>query len=317
MSDESQGRARDLKSAWPVFAIILLIGIAFWGAFSPRQRQVLPERNQDVEPGRTYKVLYVDSYHPTYPPNASIHKGVEDVLLPNKVKIRYTYMDAKHRKTQADQRTAAVRIRREIEEWQPDIVIAADDSASKYLIEPYYKDAGLPVVFIGVNWDSEQYGYPYSNATGQVEVEMVAQLIDKLKEFSKGARVGLLSGNTLTDRNTLNHYRNVLKLEFDKVYLVDDYQDWCEKYRKLQGEVDLIILRNNAGIAGWDEAGAGLLVQQATRVPTGTVSSTSHSAGLGCTAQTRPRRSRKPRGSNATSTSGRTRQRSRRRGGSG
>ena len=42
----------------------------------------------------------------------------------------------------------------EIDAFKPDVVIAADDNASKYLIEPYFKDAALPFVFCGVNWDA-------------------------------------------------------------------------------------------------------------------------------------------------------------------
>ena len=108
----------------------------------------------------TKKVLYIDSYHAEYEPSMIMHKAVSSVLEPAGVEIKFVYMDAKRQKSDELLRIAALSIKSVIEKWEPDIVLAADDAASKYLVMPYYKDADLPFVFIGVNWDVKQYGYP-------------------------------------------------------------------------------------------------------------------------------------------------------------
>lgn len=44
-----------------------------------------------------------------------------------------------------------------------------------------------------VNWDASVYGYPYRNVTGMVEVAGARKLVDLLKDFVKGGKVGLLA----------------------------------------------------------------------------------------------------------------------------
>ncbi len=218
------------------------------------------------------KVLYVDSYHPEYQPSMMIRAGVADVLRPAGVKVKYVFLDAKREKSAGKLRAAALRVKRVIEEWHPDAVIAADDAASKYLIQPYYRDSDLPFVFVGVNWEVRQYGFPYKNVTGQIEVEQVKELLTELRKYARGGRIGLLAGRTLTDRKALEYYENVLGIHFTKVVLVDDFRDWQAAYRALQHQVDLLLFRNHAGISGWDDEKAKELIMAQTVIPTGTMS---------------------------------------------
>lgn len=102
-------------------------------------------------------------------------------------------MDTKRNKSDDFIKEVALKAKNIIETFKPDVVIAADDNASKYLIEPYYKNASLPFVFCGVNWDASVYGYPYRNVTGMVEVAGAKKLVDLLKDFVKGGKVGLLA----------------------------------------------------------------------------------------------------------------------------
>jgi hypothetical protein len=101
-------------------------------------------------------------------------------------------MDTKRHSDESFKIEAAKQAKAEIESVKPDVVIAADDNASKYLVAEYYKDAVIPFVFCGVNWDAAVYGYPYNNATGMVEVTPVPQLVDQLQKVAKGNRVGFL-----------------------------------------------------------------------------------------------------------------------------
>ena len=79
-------------------------------------------------------------------------------------------MDTKRNKSDEYKIAVGREARDLILSWQPDVVITADDNAAKYLIQPYFKDSATPFVFCGVNWTAEEYGFPYSNVTGIVEV---------------------------------------------------------------------------------------------------------------------------------------------------
>jgi hypothetical protein len=43
---------------------------------------------------------------------------------------------------------------KQIEKFSPDLVIASDDNAVKYIVRPHLKD--IFVVFCGVNWSADQ-----------------------------------------------------------------------------------------------------------------------------------------------------------------
>ena len=265
----------------PTLFLFLMITVIFLSGCQQNRAQADVSREEQlaatesevpVNPVEAKKVLYVDSYHVEYEPGIMARDAVQDILEPAGVEIDYIYMDEKNKTSEEEQQQAALAVKEKIETWQPDLVIAADDSASKHLVMPYYKDADIPFVFIGVNWDATQYGYPYSNATGQVEVELIKELIADLQTYAKGDRVGLLSGKTLTDESALGYYENVLDIEFDRVELVDNFETWQEVYVAMQDEVDVLLVRNNSGIEGWDDEAAKDFVREETRIPTGSVS---------------------------------------------
>ena len=69
------------------------------------------------------------------------------------------------------------------------MVTTSDDSAARYLIAEHYRDADLPFVFCGVNWDASVYGFPHRNVTGKVEVSPIPQIISLMREHAAGDRV--------------------------------------------------------------------------------------------------------------------------------
>ena len=83
---------------------------------------------------------------------------------------------------------------------------------------------------------------------GQIEVGLISGLISKLQEFSHGKRLGILTGDTLTDRKSVKFYTENLKLNFDQVSFVHNLDEWKAQFLKLQKSVDLLVLRNNAGV---------------------------------------------------------------------
>jgi hypothetical protein len=219
------------------------------------------------------KIIYVDSYHREYQPNILTRKGFKSGLKGYRFDIHYEFMDAKRKKTEALQMSEALRIKKIIDKQKPDLIVASDDSASKYLIAPYFKNSNIPVVFCGVNWDASAYGFPAANITGQVEVELISELISSLQRFSKGKHLGIISGNTLTDRKSIKQYSEVLGVRFNHVVLVNTMEEWKKGFVDIQKHVDVLVLRHNAGIKGWIDSVAREFIVKNTSIPTGSITS--------------------------------------------
>jgi len=216
------------------------------------------------------KLLYIDSYHAGYPWSDGITKGITGTLKDTGVELKIIRMDTKRNKSTEFKKEAALKAKTAIEEFKPDVVIASDDNASKYLIMPYYRDAGLPFVFCGLNWDASAYGYPYRNVTGMVEVSLFPGLHGNLKRYAKGNRIGFLAEDNLTDRKEFKFQQKMFNVKFHAVHFVSTFQEWKDAFKKFQEEVDMLILENNASIIGWDDTLAEDFVLKHVKIPTGT-----------------------------------------------
>ncbi len=238
-------------------------------------------------PAKTYegkKILYIDSYHAGYEWSDGVTGGIENVLNNTGVELKIFRMDTKRNNSMISLEKAGLRAKSVIEEFRPDVVIASDDNAFNYVIMPYYRDADLPVVFCGINWDVSIYGGPYKNTAGMIEVSLTSQLISYLKEYSKGNRIGYLSADTETKRKNALYYHKLFNINFAKIYFVKTQEEWKEAFLKLQDEVDIFIFENNAGISNWNDSDAEAFALNNTKIPVGTTNSwTMQSSLIGMT----------------------------------
>lgn len=201
------------------------------------------------------KCLFVSSYHQGYAWSDGVEQGLRSVL-DGHCEVRQFDMDTKRQKSEEDKQRSALEAKALIEEWQPDVVITADDNAAKYLIKPYFKDDPLPFVFCGVNWTAKEYGFPYSNVTGMLEVAPILPMLERAKEIEPGMRRAFyLGASTLTEEKNMKRFEAAserLGLELDHA-LVGSTADWLEAYERAQS-YDLVIIGSNAGINDWDSS---------------------------------------------------------------
>ncbi len=222
--------------------------------------------------GNAKRVLFIDSYHAGYPWSDGITAGVQQVLAKSDVELMIHRMDTKRNKSDDFKKEAALRAKAVIEQFKPDVVIAADDNAQKYLVVPYYRGGDLPVVFAGVNWDASPYGYPASNVTGMVEVSRPIELLDILRTLSGGLTIAGLNGDSATSRKEHKHYAEKLGLDFQEVIYAATFAEWKREFLRLQDEVDILFMHNNAGINDWNDEEASRFVRENARIPSGSVS---------------------------------------------
>jgi len=163
-------------------------------------------------------------------------------------------MDTKRRKTLEYKLRISAQARALVESWKPDVVIIADDNAAKYVIAPFFKDHAIPLVFSGVNWTAREYGFPYANVTGMVEIAPIQPVLSRVAELvgsDKGAFY--LGADTLTERKNIKRFvtgAKELGIKLDHG-LVATLADWKQALLKAQN-YSFVIMASNSGINDWD-----------------------------------------------------------------
>lgn len=198
------------------------------------------------------RCLFVSSYHQGYAWSDGVERGLRSVL-DGRCELKQFDMDTKRQKTDADKRRAAMAAVQVIETWQPDVVITADDNAAKYLIAKYYQDKALPFVFSGVNWSAAEYGFPYSNVTGIVEVAPIAPMLEAAMSTAGQGRAFYLGADTLTERKNLARFHEAaveIGLGLDYL-LVASAEQWIQAHAEAQRSHAFLVLGSYSGIADW------------------------------------------------------------------
>lgn len=217
------------------------------------------------------KILFVSSYHDGLAGADDVVEGIKEGFQGSGVKMTFTYMDTKRNPSESFAKESALRVKAEIEKFDPDIVIASDDAAAKYLIQPYYSDADLPVVFCGVNWDASVYGFPTPNVTGVNEVELVPQMLRLLKVYARGDRMGFLAADNISERKNIEFHKKIFGLSYSTGYFVKTFTEYKAAYLQLNQKADLIIMLSPSGITGWDDAEAKKFILENATVPSGSM----------------------------------------------
>lgn len=179
-----------------LYCFMMLIVFCICGLF-PHMSQAAP-----------FKVLVVMSYNlEKYAWVREIKEGIDSVLASD-CEMKYFYMD-----TKTDFEGGPRKAKEAFalyQEFQPDGVIAADDNAQSMFVVPYLKDkVRTPVMFCGVNAESETYGYPATNVSGILErlhinasVAFAQWLVPSIKS------VGFITENSATGKALLKQIQN-------------------------------------------------------------------------------------------------------------
>ncbi len=216
------------------------------------------------------KIFLLDSYHEEYEWSTGIKNGLLSGFYETGVHLHSFHMNAKQENSPDCLKKIGQKAYDAIVQFQPDVVIACDDAAQKYVVSPYLREQKIPVVFCGVNWDASEYGYPASNITGMIEEEPIGGLIALLQQFAKGRRLGYIAGNTLTQQKLVKFYhQNHFHQRMTTTYLVDSMAGWKDAVLKMQNAADMLVLSNYSGIQNWDSRQAVQFIKKHNTLPTG------------------------------------------------
>lgn len=216
------------------------------------------------------KVLHIDSYHPGNEWNDRIVAAIRDTLAGKNVELRVVHLDAKRLPSDAEIGKSALQIKKTIEDFKPDVVTVSDDPAAQFVVMPYLRETGTPVLFCGLNWDASVYGLPYRNATGMVEVSPIAQIVRLLRQHARGPRLGYLTEDTDTKRKELVYHERLFGIGYERTYFVKSHAEWKEAFLKAQQEVDMLMILGVGALPDWNLADARRLAEERSEIPSGT-----------------------------------------------
>lgn len=222
------------------------------------------------KPAEKPKIVYVNSYHLGHPSSDEIMDAVIQEFPADSFELHNFIMDTKRNPSQEYIREKAAEISDSIEILNPDIVIVSDDNAVKYIIQPYFKDSEIPVVFCGVNWSAKEYDLSSVPVTGMLEILPLTDVLTAMRTFDPAIKKLLvLNENTTTSRKE----QMLLDTLFSNVgvnasyELVNDFEKWKAKFAEGNQNYDLIYISTNGAIKGWDKQEAIAFIQQHIKVP--------------------------------------------------
>ena len=209
------------------------------------------------------KVFYVNSYHKGYPWSDDITSAILkkfNVKTDKKgnidgnesfVDFRIVYMDTKLHTNEVYKQMTAIKIKNMIDIWEPDIIITTYDDAVKYLIEPYYKNSKIPVVFCGLNADASMYGLPYKNTTGIIEVPLLDTGYKILKPYMKKNKVCSLSLKKFSNYNIMGISKIHSELTFDATF-ADKYENFKKAFLNAQNKCGILYITDPCSTEGFN-----------------------------------------------------------------
>lgn len=217
------------------------------------------------------RVFYVNSYHQGYPPSDEVYAAIRQVFDSVKgIQLESFFLDSKRNPSPEKIQEKVALALEQIQQFKPDLIIASDDDAVKYLVVPHLKGKEIPVVFCGVNWSADQYGLPAPNVTGMLEVLPLKENLQQIKQFNPEARKMLvLSENSTSEQNNRVLLDTLFRSSgFEPEYtLVNEFAEWKTAFIAANQIFDLIYLPTNGSIKNWNKDEAVATVSQNMQVP--------------------------------------------------
>lgn len=216
------------------------------------------------------KILYINSYHSGLYWSDGIEKSIKATLFKSKFPIDFkrVEMDSKRNNDESYKTKIALKIKNQIENFKPDVIITSDDNAIKYVIIPYFRNSTIPVIFCGINGTIKKYEQLPNNITGMEEVQLVPQIVDTLKKYTKGTRIGSLDDDSYSVKLQNQFFEKQLNQKIITKY-AKTIEEWKKNFIYLQNNTDILLLGNSGALVNWDKNKEQLkdFVKKETKIP--------------------------------------------------
>lgn len=191
------------------------------------------------------KILVLHSYHYGYEWVRAINRGISLGLSSRPdIEIQYLYMDTKRQTDTSWKQQIAAEAMQLIHDWQPDVVIAADDNAQDLIGRKIAGQAKPAWVFCGVNHEPERYGYPAENVTGVLErVHFIESLNFFSTIFPNAGKIVFISDDSTTSEGTIRYCQSLTDQLPGSLSIIDwqtpsTLSQWKETIARYDDSVD-------------------------------------------------------------------------------
>jgi ABC-type uncharacterized transport system substrate-binding protein len=171
-------------------------------------------------------------------------------------------MDTKRKTDEKWKLEVAAKASANINAFKPDVVIAVDDNAQRYVVKDL-ASSGTPFVFLGVNADPMDYGYlrsmeaPGGYVTGSIERARLSQSFLLLQQLVPGAsKLAVLCDDSPTGKPVIERVENSaaeLGINLVAVKQTGSFSEWRRFVQDIQTQADALLvivyhtLKNDAG----------------------------------------------------------------------
>jgi ABC-type uncharacterized transport system substrate-binding protein len=197
------------------------------------------------------------SYHPEYVWIEDVNKGIlsglaEERFIPDKnITLEYFHMDTKRQSSEEWKLKVAQQAMEKITSWKPDVVIATDDNAQKYVVAKM-KDSGVNFVFLGVNADPRSYGYvkslekPGGTITGSIERERFVDSVKLLQRLKPNVKkIAIVCDDGATGVPVLERVLALaptMGIEVVASRMIGNFTEWKEYIMDIQDKADALLV---------------------------------------------------------------------------
>jgi ABC-type uncharacterized transport system substrate-binding protein len=213
--------------------------------------------NQALPESAHKRALILHSYHPEFVWVQDVNKGIlqglheERFETEKNLKLDYFYMDTKRKTDEKWKLEVAAKAKAHIAAFKPDVVIAVDDNAQKYVVKEL-THSGTPFIFLGVNADPMTYGYlrsleaPGGQVTGSIERERFKQSVALLQQLvPEASNLAVLCDDGPTGKPVIERIKKSatelgISLVADKQ--TGSFSEWQRFVEEIQTQADALLV---------------------------------------------------------------------------
>lgn len=194
---------------------------------------------------RPIRIFYLNSFHPINTFTLEHIRGFEDVFKEEGIdyEIEGFNMDSIRRSSEEQKKEAGLQAKERIDNYQPDLIFATDDTAQGYVIQPYLLNIDIPVVFASVEGDISTFGYIGSkNVAGVIAIEHIASGIALFRGiYPEVRRVAVISEpdkQWILPLDRLKNQDAFPDMEFIGFHTITYFEELQERVLYYQDKVD-------------------------------------------------------------------------------
>ena len=199
------------------------------------------------------RILVLHSYSNDYVWTRQINVGLDRVLgKVQGVDIRYHEMKTKKMSGKGYIDRAGIAAQYAIEVIRPNVIVAIDDNAQKYVAKQYVNNPDIKIVFAGINGSPEPYGYlEANNVTGILErkpvvslSEVILLLSENLGIIGQKPKAIFLSDESHSTERDGGYLDSIDWVGVDYLgrHPKATFDDWQSAVKNMKGEADFILV---------------------------------------------------------------------------